>query len=185
MSHTHIVRRSITTLLAATFAVPVVAQDIRSFKGGVRIAAGTCTTFPVVAGATVTSTTGDLAISHPSQTVNVRVLCHLTVPEGAVIRRFAMTGKVPAGEIFAILATVDATDPGQAPFFSPLTMTPATPFDVPGKLQRVAADLPAAGSESLTISRLRPHYIEATVKTRAAVAGSDPMRLFFFEVYWN
>ena len=188
MASAQTIRRAlttVTTLVAAALAVPAAAQDIRSFKGGVRIAAATCTTYPVVAGATITTTTGDLAISHASQTVNVRVICHLAVPEGAVIRRFAMTGRVPAGEIFAILGIVEATDPGEAPFFAPLTMTPASPFEVPGKLQRVAADVPASGSESLTVSRLRPHYIEATVKTRAAVAGTDPMRLFFFEVYWN
>ena len=77
MPPTHLIRRALTVLFAATLAAPVAAQDILSFKGGVRIAAGTCATYPVVAGATITSTTGDLAISHASQTVNVRVVCHL------------------------------------------------------------------------------------------------------------
>jgi hypothetical protein len=182
---TRTIQLALAAVAAATLAGTASAQDIRSFKSGVRVAAGTCATYPIVGGAVISSTTGDLALSNPSQTVNVRVLCHLPVPEGALIRRFVMVGKVPVGEIFATLSIVEATEPGQAPFFAPLTMTPTTPFEIAGKQQKTTADLPATGSESLTVSRTRAHYIEATVKTRTPVRTDQALGLYYFEVYWN
>jgi hypothetical protein len=173
---------ALTAAAAATFVVTASAQDIRSFKGGVRIAAATCAARPVGASATITSVLGDVAVSNPDP-VKVRVVCHLPVPEGAVIRRFVMTGVVPAGEIFATLSVKEAADPGQAPFFAHLVMNPATPFEVAGKQQKVSMDLPATGSESLTVSRMRAHYIEAMITTKPPL--DQPVRLFFFEVYWN
>jgi hypothetical protein len=171
-------------VLAALVAVPTGA-DINSFKGGVRVAAGSCVTYPVTAGATIMTATGDLAISNQTQRVDVRMVCHLPVPEGSVIRQFAMVGKVSIGEVFATLSVVEPTDPGQAPFFATLTLTPSTPFEIPGKQQKVVAELPASGGESLKVQRTRAHYIDATFKSPAAVSAAQALRVFYFEVYWN
>lgn len=169
-------------VMVATLAAPGRAE---SAAGGVRVAAGSCVTYPVTPGASISTATGDIAISNQAQPVNVRMVCHLPVPEGAVIRQFAMVGKVPVGEVFATLSTIEATDPGAAPFFATLTLAPGTPFQIPGKQQRVAADLPPTGSESLKVDQHRAFYIDATFKSPAAVPAAQALRLFYFEVYWN
>lgn len=47
------------------------------------------------------------------------------------------------------------------------------------------AELPAAGSESLTIDRINAYFIEAEFKTNEAATGQDAPELFYFEVYWD
>src|SRR5262245_6316612 len=160
-------------------------MDINSFKGGVRVAAGTCATFPAVSSTRITTALGDLAISNATQAVKVAILCQLPVPEGAVVRRFAMTGKVGTGEIFAFLHVREATDASQGLLFAPLTLIPSTPFEIPGQQQRVETDLPASGAESLTMSRTRAHFIDATVTTKTPIPDAQALRLFYFEIYWD
>ena len=182
-------RRTIRLALLGTAFVTLAAvpsgQDINSFKGGVRVAAATCATFPAVSSTSITTALGDLKISNVTQAVKVTVVCHLPVPEGAAVRRFAVTGKVGTGEIFAFLHVREATNASQGLLFAPLTLIPSTPFEIPDQQQRVVTDLPPSGTESLTITRTRAHFIDATVTTKTPVPEAQALRLFYFEVYWD
>ncbi|MDQ5870936.1 MAG: hypothetical protein M3547_01850 [Acidobacteriota bacterium] len=172
--------------LAALVGSGTVSGGIYDFRGGVRIPAGSCASYPESPGTTATSINGGLRVTNPSGRIRLRCVCALPIPEKAKVRQFVMVGNVRKGEIFAYIGAVHWNQPREVPFYANLSLLPSTPVEVPAVNQKkVVGNLPAAGSESLTIDRINAYFIEAEFKTNEAATGQDSPELFYFEVYWD
>ncbi len=148
--------------------------------------AGRCITYIDRSGTHVTSVNGGLRLVNPSGPVKAHCVCRLPVPEKAKVHQFVMVGNVSDGEISAYIAGVPWNQPNRVRFYAHLSLLRSTPFEVPlEKQKKVVWDLPISGTESLTIDRSNPYYIEAEFKTSGAVDIQNALELFYFEVYWD
>lgn len=178
-------RMSVSTLVA--FLLPGVARaDIYSFRGGVRIPAGSCVTYSNTPKAQFVSGAGGLAVYNMDGRIDVTCVCQLPVPERARIRQFVLTGNVSKGEIRAQLGGVRWNVPRQSLVFATANMLPGTPYEVPQmKQKKVVQNLPDSGAGSLKIDRIQTYFIEARFTSNAAVNIEEALEIFYFEIYWD
>lgn len=171
-----------TALLAAN-----VSPQVHSFRGGVRIPAGSCATYSNTPKAEMVSSSGGLVIYNFDGRIDVNCVCQLPVPEKARIRQFAIVGNVSKGVISAMLGGVREGAPRQSSAYASVSLKPR--IDIPVIRQRnqnrVVQNLPVSGPKSLTIDRAETYFIEARFKSDSAVSIEEALELFYFEVYWD
>ena len=159
---------------------------ISDFRGGVRIPAASCATYP---GGnkpldTIVSA-GGLAV-FGSSNIALQSICPVPVPEKALIRQFVIVGNVVKGLIRASLGGVLSNVPRQTTAYAELTMDASTPYDVPDQKQKKAVvNLPTTGPRRLVIDRSQTYVIEALFSAPAAVSLEEALELFYFEIYWD
>lgn len=160
-------------------------MGIYNFKGGIRIPAGSGSIYPDGSGMRITSINGGLNIYNTSGPVRARCVCQVPVPEKAKIRQFVMVGNVRHGEIFGFLGSVPWNKPHEGIIWAHNTLSPTTPYEVRDMQQKQVFQLPLTGSESLTIDRINTYYIDAYFRTDTIVMDTSPLRLYYFEIYWD
>jgi hypothetical protein len=173
---------SFTILLGAAFATRARIYD---FKGGVRIPAGSCATYPLSAKPDIVTSAGGLSV-FGSSSFQLQCVCSLPVPEKAQVRQFVMVGNVVKGTIQASLGGVRWNVPRQITAYASLTMGPTTPYEVPDQKQKkVVVNLPVTGAGSLLTDRIQTYVIETRFVGPAAVSLEEALEIFYFEVYWD
>lgn len=172
-------------MLLAVFIVPAQA-GIYDFGGGVRIPAGSCTSYKNTPKAELLSSSGGVAVYNMDGKIDVSIVCQLPVPEKALVRQFVLTGNVTKGTIYAELGAVRWNAPRQYVRYGSLEMSPSTGYEVPDmKQKKVVQNLPTSGNGVLKIDRVNSYFIEARFYAKEAVNIEEALEAFYFEVYWD
>jgi hypothetical protein len=176
-------------LLALSMALLVtnVSSQISNFKGGVRIPAASCPTYPSNKTTEIIgSGGGGLSVFNMSGRIQVIAVCQLPVPEKALVRQFVIVGNVSKGTISAWLGGIMWNAPRQASQYASVSMNSNTPFEIPQmKQKKVVQNLPVSGLKSLRTDRSQTYFIEATFSSASALNIEEALELFYFEVYWD
>lgn len=161
-------------------------MSIYDFKHGVRIPAGSCSTYSNTPKAELISASGGLDVFNYDGPVDVSCICQLPVPEKAIIRQFVMVGNVEKGEIYAEIGGVRWNAPRQHLSYAAIKMLPSTPYEIPlMKQKKVVLNLPVSGNNSLTTDRIQCYFIQARFHSNSAISIEQALSLFYFEVYWD
>ncbi len=180
-----LIRISVSSLVAFLLSAEARA-DIYAFKGGIRIPAGSCASFPTTRGTQVVSTAGGLAVFNMGGPVAASLVCQVPVPEKARIRQFVLTGNVVKGAISAHLGGVRWNTPRQASALARVSMLPTTPYEVPDQKQKkVVQNVPLSGPGSFMIDRIQTYFIEAALNANTPLNIEDGLEIFYFEIYWD
>ncbi len=178
--------RMLASTLVAFLLAGVARADIYSFRGGVRIPAGSCVTYSNTRGTQFVSGAGGLAVYNMDGRIDASCVCQVPVPERARIRQFVLTGNVSKGEIKAQLGGVRWNVPRQSLLFAAANMLPVTPYEVPEmKQKKVVRNLPVSGPGSVKIDRIQTYFIEARFISDAALTIEEALEIFYFEIYWD
>ena len=161
-------------------------MGIYEFNKGIRIPAGSCSTYSNTPKAQMISQSGGLSIFNYDGPIEVQCVSQLPLPEKALVRQFVIVGNVEKGQILAELGGVMWNVPRQHRLYSSLNMQPATPYEVPdSKQKKVVENLPTTGPKSMVTDRAQSYFIQARFISLEPVSLEEALELFYFEVYWD
>jgi hypothetical protein len=160
-------------------------SQIYSFKGGVRIPAGSCVTHSNTPKAELTGGSG-IGVFNYDGAIDVTAVCSLPVPEGALVRQFVAVGNATKGTVTAEIGAILWNVPRQYSQKALVQIDPNTPYEVPEMKQKKAVqNLPTTGTGVLKIDRIQTYFIQAHLYSSTAIPVEEALELFYFEVYWD
>lgn len=158
-------------------------MGIYDFGHGVRIPAGSLSTYANTSRTIIANLGSGLVVYNPDGPLQVQGITQLPLREQSVLRQFVMVGSVDKGRIEAEIGEVPWNVPRQYRPYAQLALLPTTPYEIPeARQKKIVVNI---APNSLVLNRINCYFVQVRFSCDVALSLEEALEVFYFEVYWD